>query len=241
MRSSVLGLAGVVVVAALAFAGDGPSQPGPGVKDKQEKAKPDPRVPIAVYERDAKPQQVVRTNGVTFTVRTNAPRMLGDKVIELFWTLRYDGPRSPLVIVKPSLEIPSGVQTFVLLHAAPAGKDYGYSYATFSPLFEQEKPLAAGIGCCLPFPPLLKFKKSKDDFLFIPSGKQVRGCIQVSLREMKALFLRAYPGEFDRKRAPTLFADVHYRPYDRAEDLSLDAWTGDLTTGPLVVRGLKEW
>jgi hypothetical protein len=241
MFRSVMGLVGVVCVAALAFAGGGAAPTGPAIKGKGEKTKADPRVPVGVFERDAKEEQVVRKNGVTFTVRTNAPKMLGDKIIELFWTLRYDGPRSPLVIVNPSIELPSGMQTVVMLYAVPAGKAYAFPYAKFSPLYEMEKPLAAGIGCCLPFAPLPKIKKSKDHFLSVPSGKQVSGSIRIPLKEMKEQFLQAFPGESDGKRAPRLFAEVRYHPNDRAEDLNLDAWTGDLTTGPLLVRGLTEW
>jgi hypothetical protein len=236
-----MGLVGVVVVAALAFAGGGASQAGPAVKGKAGKAKEDPHVPVGVFERDAKEEQVVRKNGVTFTVRTHAPKVLGDKIVELFWTLRYDGPRSPLVIVNPSLDLPSGMQTSVMLYAVPQGKDYAFAYAKFSPWYEENKVPESGIGCCLPFGPFPVFKKSKEHFLFVLSGKQVSGSILIPLKEMKELFLRQYPGEFDRKRAPRLFAEVLYRPSDRAEDLNLDAWTGDLDTGPLLIRGLIEW
>ncbi len=243
MFKSATALVGVVALGALAFAGGGATPPGPAVRGKGEKAKEDPRVPVAIFERDAKDEQVVRKNGVTLTVRTNAPKMLGDKVVELFWTLRYDGPRSPLVIVNPSLDLPSGMQTIVRLYAAPPGKEYGFAYAYASRWYEEVKLPDPGIGCCTPFriTPLSTFRKSKEHFLVIPAGKRVSGSILLPLKEMKEFFLREFPREFDGKRAPRLFAEVRYHPSDRAEDLNLDAWTGDLTTGPLRVRGLSEW
>jgi hypothetical protein len=241
MLRSVTGLVGVVVVGALAFAGGEASQPGPAGKGKQPpKSNKAERIEIGIFERDAKEAQVARRNGVTFTVRANAPRMLGDKLIELFWTIEYSGPRSPLVIIKPQLDVTGGGQTMALFYAKPPGKDHARVYGMVS-LVEWE-PLVPDGGICLPFRQSFPGRKiSRDWFLSVPSGKKVSGSIVVAVRPIKDFLMGRYPKEFDAKRTPTFFIDLSYTPFDRAEDLNLDAWTGDLTPGPLVVRGLPEW
>jgi hypothetical protein len=199
-----------------------------------EKDKKQATVSSALLERDAKEEQTVQKNGVTFSVRAKLAGKSGQ--VELHWELKYDGPRSPLVIVKPTLDLPTQGQTRVIFLAAALGRGDAHPYGFFSPT-EFEKPPAAG-GTV---PQLPKVKTSKDWFLTIPKGKSTRGSFTFPLKQLKEYYLRLRPDHFDRERAPHLYVQVYYTPFDRAEEFNLDAWTGDLSPHPLLVPGLTRW
>lgn len=131
--------------------------------------------------------------------------------IAFHWTLDYDGPRQPLIILTPSLELPTSRQTWINFHAL--GSD---SKSVILPFFS-----------LLPRHPV---RIDPAFFTTIPQGKKATGTIEVSGSSL----LEALHSERATKVVPfpprAILARLRHEPFDRGRDHNLDAWTGFLQT-----------
>lgn len=191
----------------------------------------------------------VKKNGVKLAIKVKTVSKKDTTDIEVGWTLSYSGPRSPLIIVKPTFLLPTG-QTKVTFFAFAKGKEYGFPFTMMSP---QEVLLPSGRFLLTPYleekvlpihPELSAYKpmlRTKDWFISIPKGKSVQGKLVISGKEFKKHLMRLYPGEFDSKTPPRLFLELTHDAKDRGEDYGLDAWTGELVLPCNKVPELSQW
>lgn len=142
-----------------------------------------------------------------------------DEII-IDWTLDYNGPRPPLIILKPSLEVKSRGQTEVIFYAE--GKN-GYPYE-----FHHKSPA-----------PLYTIQnRTIDDYLIIDKGKTAAGKIRVSMEWVRFFFqLYLHPSQYG-KEPPVIHVQLRHKPYERMD--VLDAWTGELYSKVHKVN-VKKW
>ena len=148
----------------------------------------------------------------------------GKKVLRVGWAITYEGPRWPLVILKPSLTRPAFRGTEIQVIAK--GKS-GEAYLTV-----------------LANPPYSPFDPNphaaKDWFLTVPKEKgTAEGVLEADLAEVKRRLLKYYPDDFDPKAAPELYVLLEHDVTDRGDQVDLDAWTGYLAAGPVKVANPK--
>lgn len=145
--------------------------------------------------------------------------------IRIDWTLDYNGPRPPLIVLKPSLETPgmSSVDKTVVLFYAEGkdGRIYQLELKTPAPFVGG---LVGGVG--------------KDTFLKIAKGKTATGTIRISARKVSAYYQNYWPKQFDFNTPPILRVQLLHQPYHRFGPM--DAWTGRLFTKMHKVE-LKKW
>ncbi len=205
----------------------------------------------------------VKKNGVEFAIQLKGIANKECTDIEVAWTITYTGPRSPLTIVKPSFDLPTG-QTMVFIHAAPKGKDYVFAFVVLSPselIMGGKRFLTDPYGGEMkeaPFPPQpgpfpahlapLIFR-TKDWFLTVPKGKSAKGILTVSGQKLKEFVVKSYPGELAAKHPTRFFVEVRHQPWDRGESFpgdrregfNLDAWIGALNIPVNLVPGVTQW
>jgi hypothetical protein len=148
-------------------------------------------------------------------------------VIELSWTLTNIAARSPLVIVRPSIDVPNS-GTIVMLYLVPDGKDYSYGTSFVSP-HEDLKPDPDPFGLALGLP---KTRIEKQWYLSVPFRKSAKGTFAISANQFKDSCQKVERG---RLQAPKLFVELCHCPFARGEELDLDAWTGSLGLPPVEV------
>lgn len=162
-----------------------------------------------------------RANGVRLQVATVAPA--GDKgdEIRLDWTLDYEGPRPPLIILEPSLERDTGGQTVVVFYAESKDRrPHGYDMAS---------PPNVGRGAFSP----------KNFFIAVEKGKQGSGAITVPIAKLREYYTKHWPAQFGDV-VPVLWVQLRHKPFDRGSGFDLDAWTGEVYS-PVVKVPLPKW
>jgi hypothetical protein len=192
-----------------------------------------------------------KTNGVELAIELKGVPNKETTDIEVAWNITYAGPRPPLIIVQPTLEL-STAQTMIFIYAAPKGKDYAFAFTVKSP--EEIPGLTRflvdpyGVKKQLPeyrlqapFRPTELVLRSKDWFVTAPAGKIAKGVLTVSGAKLKEHLTRSFPGEFDPKQPPRLFLELHHLPFDRGEHFNFDAWTGQLYIPVNAVPALPKW
>ncbi len=242
------------------------SQPAGKVEAKageEDKNKRDPieasKVSLALLEREAaKGRSSAKENGVELAVKVKTVPNKESTDIELAWTLKYSGPRPPLIILQPSMTLTS-TSTRLIFYAVPKGKDYALPLSIFG---ASELPGEDGLDYILdawgdktplpelprtldPFPrPDRGFRtRTKDWFITVPAGKSAEGVITVSGAKLKDRLLTypTYREHFGEKDPPRLFVDLFFNPWDRGEPFAFDAWVGKLTIYINPVPALKKW
>jgi hypothetical protein len=153
-----------------------------------------------------------RVNGALLSSKVKAT----SETTTLTWTLDYDGPRSPLTILRPSLEDATGGQTEVIVYAE--GKN-GWAHSR-----ELRSPTQPG-----------KYMSRKDWFVTVEKDKQISGTITISIPEARDFFREQWPDQFDGTIAK-LHVQLIHKPTDRGEAHGFDAWTGELHSRVLEVR-----
>jgi hypothetical protein len=142
------------------------------------------------------------------------------------WTLSYNGPRWPLIILAPTLTRETDAQTVVLVFATgKSGTTYGY---------EIKSPPSS------PFNPLLIPPTERDWFARVErDGSGSTDTLEVAVADVKKYFTGLLPQEFDPAKPPPLYVQMYHSPQDRGTHLGLDAWTGGLwsTTVPVSLEG----
>jgi len=210
------------------------------------------KVSLTMLEQEsAKGVLSAKKNGVALAIKLKGAAEPERTDLEITWTLTYTGPRSPLIIVQPSLHHTSGA-TMAILYAVPKGKDFGLPFVVHGPI-EMDGfvidafgdkialPKFKGIGT---LPPLDRFKmrtRTKDWFVTVAAGKSAHGVLTISASKLKEALLSKYPGQFDPKEPPRLFVDLVFNPIDRGEDFDFDAWVGELNIPINAVPALSKW
>lgn len=127
------------------------------------------------------------------------------------WTLDYDGPRQPLIILTPSLTLPTNRQTRIDFHAF--GADSNNVVESFSSVWLRDA-----------------VRIDPSFFTTVPMGKKGTGTIEISaaalqetLRKDRVTRLVPYPPR-------VILARLRHEPNVRGRDDNLDAWTGFVQT-----------
>jgi hypothetical protein len=147
--------------------------------------------------------------------------------VKLHWTLDYKGPRSPLIILAPSIELLTFAQTVVYCYAE--GRDgMVYEVRLYSP------------GDASP-----RVGAEKEWFLTSKDGKPLTGTITFPVATLAREYQKRWPEQF-AKAPPPLRLRLEHKPTDRGERFSLDAWAvGSITnyfpTTKTIEIPLKRW
>jgi len=178
------------------------------------------KYPVDFLEREAKKASPARSNGVELALKVKTVQTADGTNLAITWTLKYDGPRPPLNILRPSIERNNTATT---ISAYAVGNNFGYG-----------RMQIFAFGDPTRFP-------TKESFITIPAGKSASGTITFPVMMIKKRFLEAYPTEFDARTPAKLFVTISHHPLDRGEHFALDAWTGNLDAGIVSVPALKKW
>lgn len=171
-------------------------------------------------------QGAVRKNGVLLTAKAEIkPDPKGNQVL-LHWSLDYDGPRQPLIVLKPALEGPGANQTYVVFYLVHGdGKAYPVPVQGSVPSF----PIFVG----------------KPHFIEVKKGEVGQGTITVTNSlVIETLAREKWPEKFQTFAPCRVFVQLRHQPALRGElvlrrlfdpdepveHVDLDAWTGSLQT-----------
>ena len=164
------------------------------------------------------------TNGVTLKIKAeSAPP--GDKdAIDVTWTLWYSGPRSPLMIRRPSLSdaFSGSSETELLFIIQGRSSEYSFSYTN---------PVAINASF-EGYPP--------EYFLRVPGGAGASGVFRVKASEIRDTFLKYKPKEFDPLEQ-NIQVLLYFSPTDRGEGMGFDAWTGRVESPLTSVNWVATW
>lgn len=153
-----------------------------------------------------------RKNGVLLDAKADAKKdAKGDLILLIHWSIDYAGPRYPLHILQPSLDVGWYNQTYVVLFPVD---DKGIAHLV---------PIHPEV-------PGFLTNAANESFLTVNRGEVARGTIEVPLKRAGGRKIKV--GKFDIPPA-RLFVQLRHSPHDRAERFNLDAWTGTLQT-PLI-------
>jgi hypothetical protein len=162
-----------------------------------------------LYLRETK-RPAVRRNGVLMTAKAEVKDGKEQKLL-VHWTLDYDGPRWPLIIVKPSLSIGYRGITSILFYAF--GKDKEVRVFSVQAMEWSEVPF-----------------NFKSDYVTAEKGKPAQGILEVPIKQIKEEARRKYPGDWQPFESASLYLRLSHNPGKRGEEYGLDAWTGYLST-----------
>jgi len=170
--------------------------------------------------KDQPPEAV---NGVTCRIGNKLlPEKTSLKVI-LEWSIKYDGPRPPLVILKPALER-SGQPDETQITFFAVGKDGEFYAKTFS------NPVSFSM-----------WQPDKKDFINVEKNNTFSDKIVVPLDDIRDGFCLAAPENFNVLDSPSIiYVKMYLKTFARGEDLGLDAWTGGYETN-LTSFKLTSW
>lgn len=157
-----------------------------------------------------------RENGVQLKATVEVRETNGEAEILLHWAIDYDGPRPPLVILKPTLEPALSAQCAVIFYPFWAdGKDYPV------PSHWPTPDKSAQIG--------------KEHFLTLRAGEVGRGTLRVMASRLREELRKRWPDQLVKSAPPWLYVRLHHDPTVRGERHDLDAWTGSLQTELITV------
>jgi hypothetical protein len=165
-----------------------------------------------------------RVNGVLLQATVTVAKQGFGEEVNIKWTLDYDGPRPPLIILRPTLKDMTSEQTAAVFYAV--GKDRNlYEYAMKSPHLDGFVPTGSQL--------------LKGAFLTLEKGKTATGVLPVPAGKIGGYYRDHWPKQFDDK-PPLLYLQLRHKPYDRGLLDNLDAWTGELLA-PVVKVPLTKW
>jgi hypothetical protein len=197
----------VAVVPLLGLSG-GAGQPPPAGAIKADEDKP-----CVVDLKALLAEKARRVNGLLLTIQAGQNIADHRDRIGVLWTLNYSGPRWPLIVLKPSLVLPTEGQTVLQFFAT--GKS-GTTYA-----YEERSP---DVYNGLPLRPRDWYVRLPDD-----QNEEESGVLGVELvtADLRRYFTRKLPQEFDRAKPPPLHVRLIHWAGDRGYG-NRDAWTGRL-------------
>jgi hypothetical protein len=190
----------------------------------QEAAKDKPQVFSLQVVLEDRPRRV---NGVRLRIEAKPGADGPRDRIQVRWTLSYNGPRWPFIILAPTLTRETDAQTALLfLATGKSGTTYGHEVQSPPP-----SPFYP-----FPFPP-----SKRDWFAWVErDGGGGSGTLEVAVADLKKYFTGVLPQEFDPAKPPRLYVRMFHSPKDRGEHLRLDAWTGRLRSTAVHVS-LEDW
>lgn len=155
-------------------------------------------------------RQSVRTYGARLEASAALAKRGSKHTLQIKWSLDYDGPRQPLIILRPSLTEMTGGQTQIEFFLVPMDNDLRRFYIS--------APHAPGLPSSNP-----KW------MITVKAGDTAKGSIEVPLDKIREAFARQCVGDFDKRKS--LHFQLNHKPTDRL----MDAWTGSLFSKVLVV------
>lgn len=149
-----------------------------------------------------------RKNGVLLQAKAEVKKE-GAVVLLIHWSIDYAGPRFPLHILEPSLNVGSYNQTYLLFFPVD---DKGISHPVAIHPGVHDGPSMA----------------SKEAFLSVKRGEVARGTIELPLTTVKNAVRLKHPEVFSKFAPLQLYVQLRHTPYERGDTWGLDAWTGKL-------------
>ncbi len=194
----------------------------------------DTRVYRDYFERGSYPadwEEAWKTLGVEWTVKVGVRRLVstGRDVIDFEWSMKYTGPRPPLIIRKPSLTDSLPWETEVHVYAFPPGKEGGRR-VIFAP--PRDEGLLSRV---------LFNGAPADWWVVVKEGETETGRETLAVADVKERLRTLYPAEFPADKPPKLYVEFFHKPEDRGRRGKLDAWTGELSSNIRRVPDLKSW
>ena len=182
-------------------------------------AKPpaDQKPPTAAEFANGYHKNQKRVNGAYLSIQADRVPGAKGEDIAVDWTIDYDGPRMPFIILAPTLTVPVGDQTFLSFYL---DDDKGVG---------QYVHFAAELACVSPPPNEEHFAKSKG--MKPPTGR-LTVTVEALLEKAKKKGRTAFrPGD-------TVHVQLNHRPGSRGDEggLSLDAWTGYLRSNVVYIQ-----
>lgn len=212
----VTGLAAYVSFAWVLQTGGGQEKDRNGdIKEKQP-VKPEWQKTV----EESKSERVSgRRNGVLLRAEMDVKKDPKGDVVLIHWFLDYDGPRPPLTIFKPSLDILAYGQCSVNFYSID--QDAEAPDVGIQPDLTGSDPtwLALALG-----------HPDRSRFITVQKKEVARGTIEVPLASIAARTRELHPGKFKLFPPARLLAYLDFRPSTRAERLNLDPWTGEVRT-----------
>src|SRR5262245_7272227 len=168
-----------------------------------------------LYKRDARDAR--RVNGVLLRATPVVESKDGPFLLRLRWTLDYTGPRPPLTILRPTLDLPTSSQTAVEVYAEGADKK------------------VYRLGLCSNRPGGDFYRTYKGAFFKVEKGQPATGTITLFAGEIADAFPNEQPEAFPA-RPRDVHVRIHHKPFDRGNEFGtvqeigdgLDGWTGEL-------------
>jgi hypothetical protein len=170
-----------------------------------------------------------RVNGVLMTAKVK--EHTADKLV-VEWGFDYTGPRPPLTILSPvrpdSKDLFPYAAAVSFFAVGADGFPYMENYAN-APKTIDGQPV-----------PGESVRQRRDYYLTIEKGKTATVEVTVPIREHLKRFKERYPAQFKQPPAKLYFLLVH-QPKLRGELFDFDAWTGVLTSEPVLLNNLQSW
>ena len=154
-------------------------------------------------------------NGVTCRITAKPLPEKEPVKVRVEWEITYTGPRSPLIILKPSLEsATSPFETHISFFAV--GKDENCYRASFPNVLSQ----IIGPG-----------DYSKDRFITIKRKETGKGFIDVAIDDIRNVYCENEPNNFNLFELPNKFyVNLRLAPLSHGLTSGLDAWTGNYSS-----------
>ncbi len=170
-----------------------------------------------------------RVNGVLMTAKVKK-HTADELVVE--WGFDYAGPRPPLTILSPvrpdTKDLFPNTAPINFFAVGADGFPYDESYANDPRTIKGEPVPGEGL------------RQRRDYYLTVEKGKTATVEVTVPIREHLKRFKEKYPTQFKQPPAKLYFRLVH-QPKLRGELFDLDAWTGVLTSEPILLNNLQSW
>jgi hypothetical protein len=164
---------------------------------------------VGLEQQAAEKKWSAKSNGVELAIKVRPIANKNATDIEVAWTITYSGPRPPLIIVQPSLELTTG-STMVNVLAAPKEKSHAFPFTVLSAregrdhvvdAYGTETPLPARPPNGISTLPMMEMPRTrtKDWFITVAQGKAAHGAFAISGDKLKKYLMSQFPGEFVSK------------------------------------------
>ncbi len=161
-----------------------------------------------------------RVNGALLEATAHVAKRDNEEVVQLEWSLSYDGPRPPLVVLPPILVChpEHGILIGFHRHACAYFLTVGRDGEAFTLPITTEGFRDGRL------PPA-----EEHEFVVVPAGEKATGILELPLSLVAKKFQQRWPQTFLGKTPWPLYVQFYYRPSDRGPG-DFDAWTGELFT-----------
>jgi hypothetical protein len=157
-----------------------------------------------------------RNNGARLAITASEKLWFDDKTFTIDWTIDYNGPRHPFTILAPTLTFAVTDQTQLCIYSSDE-----YGSCQFAHI---DAPFAWGV-----------YKPSEECYATSVNEQPVSGKIQVKILEIDKELLRIRKYGLERNEKIYFQLREHARSRGDLINKSLDAWTGELWSNPVLV------